>query len=158
MGVLIKIEIKVNLYVIDYFGQGGYCKDDKRFCVLPAEVEIRVFDTNDPVFEGMWGENPDKEDYEDIFEFDIGRVSECITDPVTGKCVAAEENKGDYLVIAKYIIDSGIDLAIYSGQIKDINDFNNVGEAKKTLHILKLIRYDNSILYITSSQKIIYSD
>jgi hypothetical protein len=73
-----------------------------------------------------------------------GYVGACITD-TTGECHVGEQQKGDYLVIAKYI-DADTGDTVYIGRPKGPEDFiNNIAE--KQFQFIKVHKENGDIFW-----------
>jgi len=134
----------VELHVIDrakiFCGGAGSCK-------VPIEnEEVRVFDRNDPDFQANFKKNPSGTLYPAVYEADIGRIGNCITN-ASGRCIAGEEQIGDYLVIVKFT-DPETGKIIYTGKPKSPSDFVDTDSdgiadlASKDFQIIKVIKKD----------------
>jgi hypothetical protein len=110
---------------------------------VPLEdVTVRVFDRNDPNFQAVAGsKNPKGDLYDDIYEADAGKISQCTTDS-NGECIAGEETAGDYLVIVKYF-DAETGKTVYTGKQKGAADFDFSGLATRDFQIMKV--YKNGV-------------
>ncbi len=136
-------ENNVVLHIIDQAKRGD-C-DGKGSCKLPLEnVEVKVFDRTDSAFESQFGSNPKGSEYADVFEADVGLITNCYTD-ATGNCSTSESAAGEYLVVVKYI-DTESESTVYTGSPKDSSDFVD-GVAVKDFQIIKVIKKNGSIQF-----------
>jgi len=127
-------------------------------CKLPIEgALIKVFDRNDADFQALYTKNPSGLEYPEIFESGIGEIGSCTTDS-NGKCIAGEENVGDYLVIVKYEENGK---TVYSGKPKSPEDFedtdeNGIGDlAFKDFQIIKVIDKNGDTDFKAGSKTVI---
>jgi|GEM_PF-6290462 len=153
----------------------------KSACTAPLpEMEVKVFDRDDPTFVSTFTSRPQKNFYDDIFESDIGLLGSCIT-AANGQCLAPEPKGGKLLVIGKFN-DTVNNIIIYQARhknfkIKDCrdeddddddcdeeekDDDDNGGSTinadvikSKSLRIVKIIKKDGSVKYEAGNRQII---
>lgn len=117
---------------------------------LPG-ILVRVFDRNNSAFQavvraagGMNLTKPRRALYGVIFEANLelhqGLVGTCVT-ASNGMCFAGEEQKGEYLVIVKYV-DPETQKTVYAGKRKSPKDFKKNGVAERNFRILKVFKND----------------
>ena len=113
---------------------------------------MRIFDRNNSDFQVLWTKNPAGRLYAEVFERDIGRISQCVTS-TDGVCIAGEARVGDYLVVGKFVeLETG--KKVYSGLPKGPEDFVN-GLASKELQVNKVIGKTGSVQIKGDSKTII---
>ena len=78
------------------------------------------------------GKNPNKSLYPTIFETNLFRVGQCVTD-VNGVAFCGEERKGSYLVIIKALTSTGA--VFYDGKPTTPIDFDAGGVAAKSFQV-----------------------
>jgi parallel beta-helix repeat protein len=160
------------------YGSNGKAKET---CEKPLEgMVVKVYDRENSAFKSVYGSNPSKNLYDNIFEADIGLVGGCTT-AADGSCLAPEEYGGKFLVIGKYV-DTANNITIYQARlknfkVKDCNDNENdcdgscqaeenddsdsvtmgVNEIVKTknLRIVKIINKYGSVKYEAGNRQII---
>ena len=127
-------EMLVELHEINQAKLSSVC-NGKGSCKSPlSDVEVKVFNRNDSVFQALFSKNPKGTEYMNVFEADAGLLGSCVT-AGTGRCVVGEEFTGDYLVVVKFVdLQSG--KTVYSGKPKSSSDFVN-GVAFKDFQVMK---------------------
>jgi parallel beta-helix repeat protein len=106
------IENQLSLHIINRNKHPSFCGGDGNCAEIIDTGIVKVFDRADPIFNLYFTSAPKGEYYPDIWESNIGKVSECRADsddplenPVDGTCIAgfSEFDSGNLLGIMKYI-------------------------------------------------------
>lgn len=157
---------RVTMQIID-LQRSGVCQWPNGQAMLTCEVnlkdvQVKVFDREDPDFNSTYGRWPSRNLLDDIYEANIGILGVCSTNE-NGECTIGEDHPGKFLVIAKYA-DSG--MTVYTGKFKnfkwnrsgypwhwendddDVDGYNPPQKITKHLHIIKQIRRNGEVTFL----------
>jgi hypothetical protein len=164
---------RVTMRIID-LQRSGVCQwpngQPKLTCEMNLkDVQVKVFDREDPDFNSAYGRWPSRHLLDDIYEANIGILGVCSTNE-NGECTIGEDHPGKFLVIAKYQ-ESGV--TVYTGKFKNFkwnrsgclwhweNDDDDVDgstppeKITKHLHILKQIRRNGEITFLGGFREVV---
>lgn len=125
LGIAVTEEVVVELHIVDQ-AKSGECLAltgvDASSCKDPVVgAQVKVYDRDDPAFQLAYGgKNPGGEQFPVIFDANIGLVTggQCTTD-ANGRCSTTEPQAGNYLVLVRFVDDSG---TVTAGKPKSVQD------------------------------------